>query len=61
MMTYIFLFISMIVVFSFMAFGLHFSRYRQDGRCCTGGMEGIGTKKESCVTCPLKEETANGA
>ncbi len=58
MTTYIVAFTFLFAVFGFMAFAIRFSRYRQNGRCCTAGLENIEEEREACATCPLKEEAA---
>ncbi len=46
----------LMVMFSFMAFALWFSRYKQDGRaCCSTGVEELDAKLDPCITCPRKD------
>lgn len=58
MTTYIVSILFLMAVFGFMAFAIRFSRYREDGRCCTAGLENIEEERNACATCPLKEEAA---
>jgi len=58
MMTYLIVFLFIILAFIFMAAMLHFSKYKQkEGSCCSSGIETAGPKVESCSSCPNKDES----
>ena len=57
-MTYLLVFLFIILAFAFMAAMLYFSKYKQkEGSCCSSGIETTGDKEDSCITCPNNDES----
>jgi len=58
MMTYLIVFLFIVLAFTFMASMLYFSKYKQkEGSCCSSGIETYGSKEDSCISCPNKDES----
>jgi len=58
MMTYLIVFLFIVLAFSFMATMLYFSKYKQrESGCCASSIETTGFKEESCNTCPNKDDS----
>jgi hypothetical protein len=58
MMTYLFVFLFIVLAFTFMAAMLYFSKYKQRGHgCCADSIEASGYKEDSCFSCPNKDES----
>ena len=57
-MTYLIVFLFIVLAFIFMAAMLYFSKYKQkEGSCCSSGIETAGHKEETCSSCPNKDES----
>ncbi|NNG26017.1 MAG: hypothetical protein HKM87_00710 [Ignavibacteriaceae bacterium] len=57
-MTYLIVFLFIVLAFTFMASMLYFSKYKQkEGSCCSSGIETDGYKEDSCISCPNKDES----
>jgi hypothetical protein len=58
MMTFLIVFLFIVLAFTFMAAMLHFSKYKQrEGGCCADSIETTGFKEDSCFSCPNKDES----
>jgi hypothetical protein len=58
MMTYLIVFLFIVLAFVFMAAMLYFSKYKQrESSCCASSIETISYKEDSCFTCPNKDES----
>jgi hypothetical protein len=57
-MTYLMVFLFIVIAFIFMAAMLYFSKYKQrESSCCTSSIEPTGIKEDSCLSCPNKDES----
>ena len=58
MMTFLIVFLFIVLAFTFMAAMLYFSKYKQkEGSCCSSGIETTGSTENSCLSCPNKDES----
>ena len=58
MMTFLIVFLFIVLAFTFMEAMLYFSKYKQkEGSCCSSGIETDGYKEDSCISCPNKDES----
>jgi len=56
-MTYLVVFLFIVLAFTFMASMLYFSKYKQRGHgCCADSIETTDYNEDSCFTCPNKED-----
>jgi len=57
MMTFLIVFLFIVLAFTFMAAMLHFSKYKQrESGCCADSIETSDYNEDSCLTCPNKED-----
>ncbi len=58
MMTYLIVFLFIVLAFIFMAAMLYFSKYKQrESSCCAYSIETTDFNEDSCFTCPNKDES----
>ncbi len=58
MLTFLIVFLFIVLAFTFMAAMLHFSKYKQrEGGCCADSIETNGYKEDACFSCPNKDES----
>ena len=58
MMTFLIVFLFIVLAFTFMAAMLYFSKYKQkEGSCCSSSIETTGSTDNSCLSCPNKDES----